>query len=208
MAFGSVKSQAFSARPTKSRIAGSAVHTRRSAARVSSCGTPGERKARMSVAEVIDSSDGSLVRSNSGGGLAAVVRYRDCRFGIAVVAWWRVSVASRCLFARPALQEILGLAHVSSSRSAGRPPSERVKVGAVARALDDSCSTWCSATKAATVSRIESASAPSPRYCCPPSSLRLRTDPRSRDRARRAAQSRFRAAPPTAKARPDCRLVL
>ena len=50
IAVGSVKSQSFSASPLKSRIAGSAAHARRSAARASSVGTPGARK----VADVGD----------------------------------------------------------------------------------------------------------------------------------------------------------
>ena len=66
IALGSVKSQAFSESPTKSRMAGSAVHARRSAARVSSGGTPGIRKARTSLADVIESSEGSLLKSNAG----------------------------------------------------------------------------------------------------------------------------------------------
>src|SRR4051812_45915858 len=66
IAAGSVKSHAFSASPTKSRIAGSVVHTRRSAARVSSAGTPARRNAAMSVSALIDSSGGKLARSNSG----------------------------------------------------------------------------------------------------------------------------------------------
>ena len=57
---GLAKSHWFSAIPTKSRIVGSATHTRRSAARVSSSGTPGARNARMSLVEVIDSIGGKV----------------------------------------------------------------------------------------------------------------------------------------------------
>src|SRR6266849_9648058 len=53
--------------PMKSRILGSVTHTRRRAARVSSAGTPGARKGRMSVDAVIDSIDGSAERSTAGG---------------------------------------------------------------------------------------------------------------------------------------------
>jgi len=67
MAFGSLKSQAFSASPTKSRMAGSALQARRSAARLNSLGTPLRRKAAMSVAASIDSIGGSSERSVSWG---------------------------------------------------------------------------------------------------------------------------------------------
>ena len=53
-----VKSHWFSAIPMKSRIAGSLVQARRSAARESDSGTPGLRKSRMSVPAVIESSEG------------------------------------------------------------------------------------------------------------------------------------------------------
>src|SRR3954468_24008816 len=71
IADGSVKSPAFSASPTKSRIAGSAVHTRRSAARVSSAGTPLRRNAVMSVSALIDSIGGRLSMSKSGSAFCA-----------------------------------------------------------------------------------------------------------------------------------------
>ena len=64
---GLAKSHWFSAMPTKSRIVGSDTQTRRSAARVSSSGTPGARKARISLIAVIDSIDGKVAGSNSGG---------------------------------------------------------------------------------------------------------------------------------------------
>jgi len=56
---GAVKSQAFSASPTKSRIAGSAIQARRSAARATAAGTPDARKGLRSVAPLIDSIGGS-----------------------------------------------------------------------------------------------------------------------------------------------------
>ena len=62
---GLVKSHWFSAMPMKSRIVGSITQTRRSAARVSSSGTPGPRKARMSLVAVIDSIGGRVAKSNS-----------------------------------------------------------------------------------------------------------------------------------------------
>ena len=60
MVSGLVKSQSFSCSPTKSRIAGSLIQARRSAARDSDTGTPGLRKSRMSVPAVIDSTGGRL----------------------------------------------------------------------------------------------------------------------------------------------------
>src|SRR5215467_4899841 len=60
-----LKSHEFSDRPMKSRIAGSAVQARRSAARVSSGGTSGARKALMSEPDPIDLIGGSGV---AGGG--------------------------------------------------------------------------------------------------------------------------------------------
>src|SRR5689334_19980015 len=65
MAFGALKSHEFSERPTKSRILGSLAHARRSAARVSSAGTPGARNARISVSAVMLSIGGSFARSNT-----------------------------------------------------------------------------------------------------------------------------------------------
>ena len=63
---GIVKSHWFSANPTKSRIVGSVSHARRSAARAISSGTPGAKKARMSLAAVIESSGGSVAGSKTG----------------------------------------------------------------------------------------------------------------------------------------------
>jgi hypothetical protein len=68
MAPGSVKSHWFSAMPMKSRMAGSLVQARRSAALVSSAGTPDCRKARISLAAVMLSSGGRLARSMSAAG--------------------------------------------------------------------------------------------------------------------------------------------
>ena len=61
---GSLKSHWFSAMPMKSRMAGSLVHALRSAARVSSGGTPARRNAMMSVSAAIESMGGRLARSN------------------------------------------------------------------------------------------------------------------------------------------------
>jgi len=73
IAFGSLKSQAFSASPMKFRMAGSADQARRRAARLSSCGMPLRRNAVMSVAASIDSIGGKLDKSTSGfGGFSAV----------------------------------------------------------------------------------------------------------------------------------------
>ena len=73
MAVGSVKSHWFSAMPMKSRIAGSVVQTRRSAALVNSAGTPDCRNARMSLSAVMDSIGGRLAGSKGtlGGSPAA-----------------------------------------------------------------------------------------------------------------------------------------
>src|SRR5215472_13586435 len=60
---GSLKSQEFSDRPTKSRIAGSVDQARRSAARVRSAGTPGAKKGRMSDPRPMDWIGGKLARS-------------------------------------------------------------------------------------------------------------------------------------------------
>src|ERR1043165_2312841 len=87
IAFGSVKSQAFSDSPTKSRIAGSDVHTRRSAARVSSTGTPSRRNAVTSVSALIDSSGGRGAGSNAGvaGVFATAAGAASVAFGGATV---------------------------------------------------------------------------------------------------------------------------
>ena len=61
---GALKSHEFSDRPTKSRIAGSNDHTRRSAARVKSSGTPVSRKARILDSAPTDSIVGKLAGSN------------------------------------------------------------------------------------------------------------------------------------------------
>src|SRR5262249_44237524 len=58
---GALKSHEFSESPMKSRILGSAAHARRSAARVNSGGTPGARKARISVSAVVVLVGGSFV---------------------------------------------------------------------------------------------------------------------------------------------------
>jgi hypothetical protein len=63
---GLVKSHWFSAGPTKSRMVGSVTHARRSAARVSSSGTPRARNARTSLVAVMASIGGSAVGANAG----------------------------------------------------------------------------------------------------------------------------------------------
>ena len=73
MALGSVKSHAFSASPTKSRIVGSADQARRSAARLSSAGIPLRKNSVMSVAAVIESTEGNFDRSISGSEAASAV---------------------------------------------------------------------------------------------------------------------------------------
>src|SRR6516162_1706742 len=68
---GALKSQEFSDRPMKSRIAGSVDQARRSAARVRSAGAPGAKKGRMSDAARIDSVGGKFAASKGdsvGGG--------------------------------------------------------------------------------------------------------------------------------------------
>src|SRR5262249_49942199 len=64
IAFGAVKSQAFSDSPTKSPIFGSAAPPRRSAARVSSAGAPGARRGRISRAAGIVAIGGGFGGSN------------------------------------------------------------------------------------------------------------------------------------------------
>src|SRR5262252_2085471 len=66
IASGALKSQSYSASPTKFLMLGSEAQVRRSAARVNSDGTPGARNPRMSVSAVIDSIGGRLARSNVG----------------------------------------------------------------------------------------------------------------------------------------------
>ena len=118
IAFGSVKSQAFSASPTKSRIAGSAVHARRSAARVKSAGTPARRNARMSVPAVIefDRRQGSrdrtrLLRLRRGWSGASA-----CARGVGAQpssCWPRALVLGASLLAaRPAREEIFARSFV------------------------------------------------------------------------------------------------
>src|SRR5215468_9298957 len=65
IASGALKSQSYSASPTKFLMLGSEAQVRRSAARVNSDGTPGARNARMSVSAVIDSIGGRLAGSNA-----------------------------------------------------------------------------------------------------------------------------------------------
>ena len=68
MDVGSVKSHWFSARPMKSRMAGSTVQARRSAALVNSAGTPAAKNARMSLPDVMVSMSGSAGSSGAGCG--------------------------------------------------------------------------------------------------------------------------------------------
>src|SRR5690348_17481050 len=65
IAEGSLKSQPFSTSPTKFLIAGSLVQARRSAARVSSGGTSGRRKAATLESAPIESSGGNGAGSDA-----------------------------------------------------------------------------------------------------------------------------------------------
>ena len=115
--------------PTKSLILGSATHARRSAAEPESAGTPGAKKARMSVSAVIDSIGGSFERSNSCSRSDAFPPLAAARCGVrralrsaahrvhpasrasAAASSCRVSSRRFTLAARPARQEIFGIAH-------------------------------------------------------------------------------------------------
>ena len=117
------------------------------------------------------------------------------------------------LLARPALQETFrrnrrGPSSLVPSRR-GRAASERLRVGPVALALHEHLLDMVLGDEGRNrVAHRRPASAPARRCCCRPRSCpRPRPDRRSRDRARRAARRRFRAAPPTAPASRwrDCR---
>ena len=118
---GAVKSHWFSANPMKSRMAGSVVQARRSAARVNSTGTPGARNARMSVAEVIDSIGGSFARSTrvsvagvgASGGSRTLVRGRRRRPVYVTIRLRRRgrSLRGLLLAARPAREKSFRFSH-------------------------------------------------------------------------------------------------
>ena len=133
--------------PTKSRIAGSAVHARRSAARVSSAGTPGCRKARMSVPPRSNSIDGRLREIERRFGLSR--RARRC----AAAAARQASRPCRRGSSRRSGRQLVGLApHAcgATSASGNRParssssssrsrtaPRQRFRIGAIALALEE-----------------------------------------------------------------------
>ena len=127
---GALKSQEFSDRPTKSRIAGSALQARRRAARLSAAGTPRCRKALMSELAVIE-----LERRQSGDVELRIDRRGRRRFP--------VGGRHRCLFLRrrllrrriefplrPAREKILRIAHL---RSSSRPGARRAMASVLAR---------------------------------------------------------------------------
>ena len=149
IASGALKSQAFSESPTKSRIAGSAAQARRSAAWVSSAGTPRARNARMSVPASIDSTRrqargieglrcrlavaaplagaraSSPARATPAGGAAASAAGSGARFAVSCLR--RDQRDRKCSFS---LTRRLVLTRA-------RPPAERLRIGAIALALEE-----------------------------------------------------------------------
>ena len=180
----------------------------------------------MSVAAVIESSDGRLARSNSGFGAAstgALATSAAGRSGTPGSSGSDTSVvrgsagasdASRSLSIFLRDQRSRKPSGESSGPSSARPfarrraASERLRVGPVALSLHEHLldMVFGDESRNRVADRCR-ASAPARRCCCRPRSCpRPRPDRRSRDKARRAARRRFRAAPPTRPASRDARL--
>ena len=147
---------------------GSAAHARRSAARVSSAGTPGARKARMSVPRVIEFERRQAreielgLRRACGCGLASASPALAAArvIGVAAVSASRLRGASS-LRARPRACGATSASGNPPARVIRRPlraGARRASASGSARSrlrLKNPRSTWCSATNAATVSRID-----------------------------------------------------
>ena len=142
---GSLKSQAFSSSPTKSRMAGSAAQARRSAARVRVSAARRSAEMRVMSVSARDRIDRWQARRDRiparrrvrCGAVSRLLRFRAAGRRNRFACFGSSSAfAGLALAARPALEEIFRLAHLRSSVSAAAP-RQRFGVGAVALALHE-----------------------------------------------------------------------
>ena len=208
---GSLKSHSFSARPMKSRIAGSADQARRSAARAEvrrnarlqeTRGCPfapnrfdrrqtggverGFRRLRLSPRQARRAASRRLVRLTRRG--APLLGHRAC-----------AATIDRGNF--PARSSLLVIRRRVRRASASGSARSRLR-------LTNACSTWCSATKVRNrlLDRLRHRHRVDQVGCRSRSWLRLRPDRRSPAARHKAARLRSAAAPPTAAARRSSRL--